>query len=262
MVTCVGSNLLMFLQMYTNEVKFGPKFNEKIIYTSTNITSFNNKDQSNFVISLDSLAMSKNRKLIGIILESMNFLLFEINNDLQLEMIANIPNSGVNELNSIRFIGNNGNEFLNDYAIMCFKEENVLAVLDLNDLTTINILKFKRKIRSNLKVIDEMKHVCLMQDTKTHSLYVINLNESFMDYLKSIIQIDGKFTNGKIMQTRYEIDSSKWTCRICTFSCGIISIFDTFSENNVYSVLKISQFNAHSDNISFAFVKGIYLYKL
>ena len=257
MVTFFRNNVVIFVHIYTGELKFGQNFNEIIIYTSTNITSNNYSDQSNFVISLDLLASSTERKLIGIIIESMEFLLFEISNDLQMKELGKIPNPGINELTSFRFIGNNGNEFLNDYAIMCFKEENAIAILDLNDLTTINVTRFKRKVRSNFKVIDEMKHVCLMWDTSNHSLYLVNANESFIDYLKTMIVIDGEFTSGKIMKTFYEIESNIWKCRICTMSdSGIVCIYDTFSNNNKYSVLKISQFNAHNGLITFAFIKG------
>jgi len=194
----------------------------------------------------------------------MEFLLLEIDNDIKTNVIARLPHPG-HVLTSFRFIGNNRNEFLNDYAIMCFRDENILGVFDLNDLTTINITKFPRKIKSCFKVIDELKHVCLLYCSNRQFLYLINANESFNGYLKSMIEINGRFTNGKIMKTFYEIESNVWTCRICAIApYGAISIYDTFSNLNdpdKYSVLKISQFNAHHGDITFTFIKGMLYFR-
>ena len=80
-----------------------------------------------------------------------------------------------------------------------------------------------------------------------------------------MIEINGRFTNGKIMKTFYEIESNVWTCRICAIAPnGAISIYDTFSNLNdpdKYSVLKISQFNAHHGDITFTFIKGMLYFR-
>ena len=229
------------------EQKFDTK---KITYVGCNNTSYNKSNQANYVIDT-TIFFTNQPLLIGIILDSMTFLLFEIKNEFKLCQLAKIPSPGF-ELASFGFI--------NDYAIMCFKENNILGILDLNDLNTINITQFMRKRNLNLKIIDELKHACLFLDSHSECLFLINANESSMHYLKLVIEINGKFTNGKIMKTFYEINSSLWQSRICAVSQnGLISIFDTcsdLSDPNLFSLLKIAQLKAHFDDITFVFIKG------
>ena len=64
------------------------------------------------------------------------------------------------------------------------------------------------------------------------------------------------------MKTFYEIESNAWSCRVCAMSrLGVITIYDTTAnlvDQSQYSILKIAEFTAHNDVITFAFIKGIF----
>ncbi len=260
MISFSQASYIEIVNIYTCEIKLKHEFEANIIkYVSCNVTSPHRDHQTNFAVDMNKFSNNQ-LVLVGVVLNSMEFILYEIKNDFNLFEMIRIPPPGF-DLTSFRFTGNE-NEFLNDYLIMCYDHDNTLGILDLNDLCTFNLVTSKRKKNTCYKVIDELKNVCLMIGTVSQCLYLINASESFKNYLKVLIEISGTFTSGKIMKTSYEIESNAWSCRVCAMSrLGVITIYDTTAnlvDQSQYSILKIAEFTAHNDVITFAFIKGIF----
>ena len=259
MISFVQTNYIQIVNIHTCELKLIHKFDDNLIkYLSCNTTPPQSDHLTNYVVDTRKFTNLNNpRILAAMVLESMEFLLYECENDTNLRELLRIPPPG-HEITSLRFIGNES-EFLNDYILMCFSDSS-LGILDLNDLCTFNVAKSRIKNATSYKVIDDSKNVCLLIGTNNQCLYVVNANESFSHYLSILIEINGKFSSGKIMKTSYEIETNFWSCRICAMSAkGNIFIYDVSADlvnQNQYNILKIAEFTAHSDAITFAYVKG------